>query len=174
MTTYDFMLKFAVPGDLDMEITEMRLYESGCDDALVGFGQKGRLALNFSRESVSAREAMTTAVENVKCAIPAARLIEVGPDLVGVSDIAELFNFSRQNMRKLLQTHLSTFPLPLHEGRASLWHLAEVLDWFQLHQRKNIDEALREVSWVSMLANVSREVSKLPAEHRRCSDALAI
>src|SRR5690554_7012814 len=174
MTTYDFTFKFAVPGDFGMEALESRLFEAGCDDALIGVGLKGRLALEFSREAVSAQQAITSAMADVKRAIPEARLIEVGPDLVGVTDIAELLDFTRQNMRKLLQTHLATFPLPLHEGRASLWHLAEVLDWFQLHQRKNIDEALREVSWVSMLANVSREVSKLPAEHRRCSDALAI
>lgn len=173
MTLYDFTLKFAVPDALDMETLETRLFEAGCDDALVGLGQKGRLALEFSREAASAHEAITSALADVKRAIPEARLIEVGPDLVGVTDIAELFAFSRQNMRKLLQSHLATFPLPLHEGRASLWHLAEVLEWFRTHQHKAIDEALREVARVSMQANVARETRRLLPEEIQHFDALA-
>ncbi|NWN82377.1 MAG: DNA-binding protein [Halomonas sp.] len=164
MTTYDFTLKLAVPGDLDVETLETRLFEAGCDDALIGVGLKGRLALEFFREAVSAHEAITSAMGDAKCAIPQARLIEVGPDLVGVTDIAERLDFTRQNMRKLLQSHLATFPLPLHEGRASLWHLAEVLDWFQVHQRRKIDAALREVAQVSMQANVARENRRVAVE----------
>ncbi|MBB3232057.1 helix-turn-helix transcriptional regulator [Halomonas stenophila] len=173
MTHYGFTLKFAVPDALEMETLETRLFEAGCDDALVGLGQKGRLALQFSREAASAEEAITSAMADVKHAIPEARLIEAGPDLVGVTDIAELFAFSRQNMRKLLQSHLATFPLPLHEGRASLWHLAEVLEWFRTHQHKAIDEVLSEVARVSMQANVARETRRLPPEEIRRFDALA-
>lgn len=173
MMIYEFTLKFAVPGEIDMETLETRLFETGCDDALIGVGQKGRLALEFSREAVSAQEALTSAMADVKRAIPEARLIEVGPDLVGVTDIAELLDFTRQNMRKLLQSHLATFPLPLHEGRAALWHLSEVLDWFQTQQRRKIDEALREVARASMQANVARESRRVPAEQiRHFDDAL--
>lgn len=173
MTHYDFTLKFAVPDALGMETLETRLFEEGCDDALIGLGQKGRLALEFSREAASAHEAITSAMADVKRAIPEARLIEAGPDLVGVTDIAELFAFSRQNMRKLLQSHLATFPLPLHEGRAALWHLAEVLEWFSTHQHKAVDEALHEVARVSMQANVAREARRLPAEEIQRFEALA-
>lgn len=175
MTTYDFTLKFAVPDDVAVESLEHRLFEAGCDDGLLGLGQKGRLALQFSRAAASAQEAVTSALGDVKRAVPEARLIEVGPDLVGLTDIAELLTFSRQNMRKLLQSHLATFPLPLHEGRAaSLWHLAEVLDWFQTHQRRDIDAALREVARVSMQANVARESRRVPAEQiRHFGDELA-
>ncbi|MGM0702986.1 MAG: helix-turn-helix transcriptional regulator [Pseudomonadota bacterium] len=173
MTLYDFTLKFAVPDALDMETLESCLFEAGCDDALVGLGQKGRLALEFSREAISAHEAISSAMADVKRAIPEARLIEAGPDLVGVTDIAELFAFSRQNMRKLLQSHLATFPLPLHEGRTALWHLAEVLEWFNTHQHKAVDEALREVARVSMQANVARETHRLPPEEIQRFDTLA-
>ncbi|MDN3522076.1 helix-turn-helix transcriptional regulator [Halomonas ramblicola] len=173
MTDYDFTLKFAIPYGLDMEVLETRLFKAGCDDALVGLGQQGRLALEFSREAASAEEAITSAMVDVKRAIPGARLIEAGPDLVGVTDMAELFGFSRQNMRKLLQSHRATFPLPLHEGRASLWHLAEVLEWFRTHQQKLVDEALHEVARVSMQANVAREGLRLPAEETRRFEALA-
>lgn len=77
------------------------------------------------------------------------------------------------NMRKLLQSHLATFPLPLHEGRAALWHLAEVLEWFRTHQHKAVDEALREVARVSMQANVARETRRLPPEEIQRFEVLA-
>ncbi len=50
--------------------------EEGCDDALVGFGQAGRLALEFVREATFAHDAIEIAIENVRRAVPNARLIE--------------------------------------------------------------------------------------------------
>ena len=57
------------------------------------------------------------------------RLIEAGPDLAGLSDIADVVKVSRQNMRKLAVPHFRSFPTPVHEGSSALWHLSEVLDW---------------------------------------------
>jgi len=169
MKEYDFTLKFAVPIELEAEALEARLFEAGCDDSLPGIGQKGRLALSFSRHAATAMDALRSAIRDVKQAVPEGRLVEVAPDLVGVSDIAELFAFSRQNMRKLFQTHPRTFPLPVHEGRASLWHLADVLDWFAEQQQRAVDQDLREVARASLQVNVERELERLrtsPAERR--------
>ena len=102
---YDFTLTFSVPTGLEQETLESALFESGCDDAIIGLGQKGRLALNFTREAESAEKAMLSALQQVKKAVPKAQLVEAGPDLVGISDMASLLNFSRQNMRKPIQTH---------------------------------------------------------------------
>jgi hypothetical protein len=49
---------------------------------------------------------------------------------VGVTDMADLFAFSPQKLRKLLQKRRDSFPLPLHKGRSSLRYLADVLDRF--------------------------------------------
>ncbi|GGG55460.1 hypothetical protein GCM10011403_10680 [Pseudohongiella nitratireducens] len=87
------------------------------------------LALEFSREAVSVEKAIHTALADVKNVTPSARLIEVSPDLVGLTDIADLVGVSRQAMRKLMLTHPETFPLPVHEGSASIWHLAEDHAW---------------------------------------------
>lgn len=161
MQEYEFTLKFAVPESMDAGAIENQLFEAGCDDALVGIGSKGRLALAFSREAESAREAIVSAITDSKRAIPEVRLIEAGPDLVGVTDIAEMFSFSRQNMRKLLQSHLESFPLPLHEGRASLWHLADVLKWFEVYRHQAVGGELQEVAEATMKANMARELQRV-------------
>ena len=165
MTEYEFTLKFAIPDDLAADELEASLFEHGCNDALIGIGQKGRLALSVTRHAATAHKAVSSAINNVQQAIPEARLIEVSPDLVGISDIAEQLDFSRQNMRKLWQTHINTFPLPVHEGHSALWHLAEVLEWFSQHQHKAIDEAVRDLASVSMQINIGREAKRLEA-HR--------
>ena len=116
---------------------------------------------SFDRSAASARQAVVSALDDVRKAVPEARLIEAEPDLVGVSDIADAFSFSRQNMRKLVQSHPESFPLPLHEGRSSLWHLAEVLDWFEARQQRTVDPMLREVAWASLAVNVARESARV-------------
>ena len=74
---YTFTFKYQLPSeDSDMDALLERLAEEGCDDALVGVGQPGRLALEFIREAPSAREAIESALEDVRRAVPNARLIE--------------------------------------------------------------------------------------------------
>ena len=51
------------------------LDEAGCDDALIGIGDQGRLALDFTRQSTSAFEAISSAMLDVKKAIPMCTLV---------------------------------------------------------------------------------------------------
>ena len=90
---YTFTLKYqlsARDGHSDSDHTELveRLGAEGCDDALVGVGQPGRIALEFVRESETAEAALVSALADVKRAIPTAKLIEVSPDFVGLTDAA--------------------------------------------------------------------------------------
>ncbi|MDA8383730.1 MAG: transcriptional regulator, partial [Betaproteobacteria bacterium] len=129
---YTFTLKYQLADDdRDPDALVERLGEAGCDDALVGIGQPGRIALEFTREADSADAAVRSALAAVRSAVPSARLIEVAPDLVGLTDVADIVGVSRQNMRKLMLTHPGSFPAPVHEGSASIWHLADVLTWLQ-------------------------------------------
>src|SRR5882757_1581296 len=114
---YEFELRFKLPAD-DADASELveRLGEAGCGDAVVGIGQPGRIALRFTREAESAKRALISALEDVKKAIPAATLIEAGPDFVGLTDVADMLGMSRQNIRKLMLTHAASFPAPVHEG----------------------------------------------------------
>ncbi|MGC2041082.1 MAG: DNA-binding protein, partial [Paraburkholderia caledonica] len=103
---YTFTLKYKLAAqDCDLDAIVERLGEAGCDDATIGVGQPGRLALVFSREGTSALEALVSALGDVKEAVPSARLVEAGPDFVGLTDVAEIAGVSRQNMRKLMLSH---------------------------------------------------------------------
>lgn len=54
-----------------------RLAEAGCDDALAGTGQNGRLALEFTREGSNVELVIASALSDVKRALPSIQLIEV-------------------------------------------------------------------------------------------------
>lgn len=74
---FPFTLNYQITSDeSDVDALLERLAEEGCDDALVGTGLPGRLALEFVREAFSADEAIEEAMADVSRALPSARLIE--------------------------------------------------------------------------------------------------
>ena len=157
MTEYSFVLKYRLSeGDRDPDALVERLGEAGCTDALVGVGVAGRLALDFTREAGSAQEAIRSALTDVKAAIPSATLVEAAPDLVGLTDVADLMGVARQSMRKLMVGH-GDFPLPVHEGSVSLWHLADVLGWLDDRKGYESDPTLREAAVAAREVNIARE-----------------
>lgn len=153
---YLFRLSYQLdPADCDIDSILERLFEAGCDDALVGVGLPGRIALKFQREAANAEAAMLSALADVKTAIAHARLIEAAPDMVGLSDAAEFVGVTRQNMRKLMLAHSGDFPLPLHQGSTSVWHLDDIFQW--LHKRGYpLDPAVLDVARCARRANVAR------------------
>ncbi len=159
---YEFILRFRLPAD-DADVDDIvgRLGAAGCDDALVGIGQPGRLALDFAREAASAKRAVISALKDVKKAVPGAQLIEVSPDFVGLTDVAELIGVSRQNMRKLMLTHVDSFPAPVHEGSPALWHLAPVLQWLGNRGAYRVEQALLDVAHIAMQINLAKEANGL-------------
>ena len=163
MNEYEFTLKFRLPrADIDPETTIDALADAGCDDATIGIGQRGRIALEFARTAPTAIEAVTSALRAVREAIPGAELVEASPDLVGLTDVADLLGCSRQNVRKLMLVNVQTFPLAVHEGSQALWHLRPVLEWIDTTQRRTPDRALLEIADVTMKLNIAKEVRRLP------------
>ena len=65
---------------------------------------------------------------------------------------------TRQNMRKLMVSHAATFPTPVHEGSASVWHLAEVMSWIQARGTYKVEAAVLEVALSAMQVNLAKEV----------------
>ncbi len=162
MKHYEFTLRFTI-ADAGIETDALieKLYEAGCDDALIGSGQPGRWALQFTREARSAEHAMHSAIQNVQSVAPQAILAEAGPDYVGLSDIADQLGCSRQNMRKLMLSHASHTPVPVHEGSTAIWHLADVLVWLRETKQRDVDPLLLEVAIFSKRLNMARHF-KLP------------
>jgi hypothetical protein len=164
---YAFSLKFKLPieaADPD-ELVE-RLGQA-CSDALVGIGQPGRLALNFTRAAKTAELAIVSALTDVKQAIPDAKLVEVTPDFVGLTDVAELIGVTRQNMRKLMLGHADSFPSPVHEGSSALWHLAPLLEWLNERGGYSIEQPLIDVARTAMQINLTKESSQIERRVQR-------
>lgn len=162
MHEYDFTLKFKFSnGTNNSDFYIEQLGNNGCDDALIGIGQNGKIALNFTRESDTALDALCTAIKDVKGVIPDAELIEATPDFVGLSDIAQLLGYSRQNIRKLVINHQEDFPSPIHEGQSAIWHLSNVLSWFKKGKRYKIDESLFDIAKATMQLNITKDSTNL-------------
>jgi predicted DNA-binding transcriptional regulator AlpA len=157
---YEFTLQFKLdPKDSNHDELVERLGAAGCDDAMVGLGVVGHLGLEFMREAASAEAAILSAIADVKKAIPGAHLVEVGPDFVGLTEVADLLGMSRQNMRKLMVTHASSFPAPLHTGSSSLWHLAPVLQFLKERGQPKVTQTLVEVARTAMRCNITKETA---------------
>ena len=78
---YTFTVKYRLPLE-DQNVDDLieRLGAEGCDDALVGVGQPGRMALEFTREADLAQAALQSALADVQRVMPRAQLLEAAPN----------------------------------------------------------------------------------------------
>ena len=160
---YEFELSFSLPAEFrDDEEIANRLYQAGCDDALIGHGVYGQVALDVTREADSAFEAISSVIVQVSKGIPGAKLIEAGPDLVGVSDLAGLLGTTRQNLKRYLvdkkrsQDPMSKLIIPAHNGSVPLWHLAKIGRWVNRNTRFELEPATLETAESCMMLNAMR------------------
>ena len=171
MARYEFSLTFALPDEgADGEQYLDALFEAGCDDAVVGIGERGMIGLDFGREADSADAALNSAIDDVLAAIPCASLLEVAPDMVGVSEIAELVGCARQNIQKYVAS--GAFPKPCHVGRTAVWHFLDVATWFARKKQLRTVKLSREMMEVSRLAyRINLDVQKRRFEESQKLDA---
>ena len=174
MTEYSFTLTYRLADDdCDPDALVERLGEAGCTDALLGIGTTGRLALDFVRNRETAELALRSALQDVKAAVPTATLVEASPDFVGLTDVADIMSVSRQSIRKLMLAN-GDFPLPVHEGSASVWHLADVLGWLDGRKGYAPDPVLREIAAATLEANLARNARRgVPATRRALERLIA-
>ena len=167
MKEYEFTLRFVIPSveSVSDDMVE-RLGDAGCDDALIGIGQAGRIALEFARTSDSAHSAIMSAIRDVSRVFSEAMLVEVTPDIVGLTDVAEMVGCSRQNMRKLLITCGARGPAPLHEGAPTLWHLAPLLEWLMKDKGYPVPTGLLELAQATMKVNAALDSLRTDDETR--------
>jgi predicted DNA-binding transcriptional regulator AlpA len=161
---HDFKLIFQLPENAPPtnDMVEA-LAAAGCDDAIVGTGHPGRIALEFSREAETAQEAIDSAIDNVATALPGAELIEAAPDYAGLTEISEIIGITRQALRKQMLSRVD-FPRPVHCGNPSLWHLAPVLEWLKQQRDYPVDPVLQHIAHHNMHLNTrqqQRQIEKL-------------
>lgn len=129
---YDFALIVGGVPELTDEVLNA-LFESGCDDATPGM-RYGLLYVEFSREAKSLKDAILSAIHDVRRAGIGAQVLRVDEsDLVTPSEIARRIGRSRQLVFQYIngQRGPGGFPPPechLAEG-APLWAWCAVSDW---------------------------------------------
>lgn len=96
---------------------------------------RGLHRLAISGPGANAIGAFRDLRDRLRQAIPALRILRSDPDLVGVSDIAERTNHSRQNVQQWVNGERNaTRPFPSPEGsvgRSLAWRWAEVNEWLR-------------------------------------------
>src|SRR5882724_7872170 len=159
---YEFTLRFQLPGSKPKpDVWLDRLYEAGCDDATVGVGRKGFVALMFAREAATAEKAVSSAIRNVRKAIPGAELVAADPDLVNLAELAKLTGCTRQNLRKYAAGEIRTvqrlFPPPAVSGPESFWRLAEVGHWISRHTSLKVKGEVLEIATATSKLNLKTQ-----------------
>lgn len=157
---YEFTLKYQLTeNDCNFDDLVERLGAGGCDDALIGIGQPGRIGLKFTREAASAKNAIKNAMIDIRSVVPTAKLVEATPDFIGLTDAAEMVGMTRQNLRKLMVSNVS-FPLPVHDGSSGVWHLVDLLTWLQ-ERDYPVERGVVEVSKMTRQINATKEALQL-------------
>ena len=73
-------------------------------------------------------------------------------DVVGVAEIAQLLNVSRQRVHELMRTDL-TFPEPAAELSAGrIWERADIAGWMTSRQRQRKEPVVEDVSGVALVS----------------------
>ncbi|HEU4845950.1 MAG TPA: DNA-binding protein [Burkholderiaceae bacterium] len=172
---YLFTLKYQLSEqDSNQDDIVERLGAAGCDDALIGIGQPGRIALAFTREADSAQAALLSALADVKHVVPSASLIEAAPDFVGLTDVADVVGMTRQNMRKLMVNHATSFPPPVHDGSSAVWHLADVLKWLLARGPYRVAAGVAEMAETTKQVNLAKAAPALAPGMQRQLQGLLV
>jgi hypothetical protein len=142
---HDFTLVLSVTGKLSQG-AEDALFEAGCDDATICV-RSGRVYLSFSRRAPTLKDAILSAIGDVRKA-------NIGADVlrVDISDLVTQADIGRRIERSRLLVHQyitgvrgpGGFPPPVgyvSDDQGSLWSWGEVANW--LRQNDMITEEAR-------------------------------
>jgi len=162
-TEYDFVLVLT-DGVALTPSTEDALFNAGCDDATASM-RSGRVYLTFSRLGPTIKDAILSAIQDVRRADVGADVLRVDYcNLVTQSDISRKIGRSRQLVHQYMNGSRGPggFPPPACEisDESRLWYWCEVAYW--LWQNNMIrEDVLREAEEVEAINRV------LEMEHQR-------
>jgi MoaA/NifB/PqqE/SkfB family radical SAM enzyme len=139
---YEFVLALTATEALSQE-AEDALFEAGCDDATISL-RNGRVYLSFCRAAASLKDAIVSAIQNVRAAKIDAHVLRVDDDnLVTLSDIARRIGRTRQCIHQYMlgSRGPGDFPPPISEvcEGTLLWKWREVAFW--LYQNDMLQES---------------------------------
>lgn len=124
-----------------------RLYEAGCSDATLAV-RSGSPCLTFSREADTLKDALFSAIRQIKQAGLSATRIEMC-DLVSEKEIAQRLRLPLRIVREYIsgQRGPGSFPPPVcpESECGQFWYWCEVAEWAyrnQLLSKQKRDEAL--------------------------------
>ena len=159
---------------------EDALFEAGCDDATISV-RFGRVYLTFSRTASSIKDAIISAIRDIRKANINAVVLRVDVcDLVTQADIARRIGRSRQLVNQYLTGARGpgAFPAPacnITDG-APLWYWCEVADW--LWQSNMIKESVlreaREVVAINRVLEWEHQRQVEPGLTKEIVDALCL
>lgn len=130
---YDFALIIGGVSDLSDEVLNA-LFEAGCDDATFSI-QYGQLYGEFSRQASDLKEAILSAIKDIRRAGVGAEVLRVDEcDLVTPSEIARRIGRSRQLVHQYITATRGpgNFPPPachLNDDRAPIYEWCAVSYW---------------------------------------------
>jgi hypothetical protein len=153
---HDFTLILTGVHEITPEMIDA-LYEAGCDDGTVSI-RSGRPYITFSRAAPSMKDAILSAIENVRSAGVGADVLRVDYcNLVTQADIARRIDRSRQLVHQYMtgERGPGCFPPPACDitDDVPLWYWCEVAYWLCENNLAK-PEVLRDAEEVEIINSV--------------------
>lgn len=176
---YDFALIAGGVNELSPAV-EDALHEAGCDDATVGM-RHGRLYLEFSRAATSFKQAILSAIRDVRRADIGAKVLRVDAcPLVSASQVARRTGRSRQQIYQYINGRRGPggFPPPEYHlnGQPPLWSWSAVSQWLASNDLIRAEEGLnaRVVAAINNRLDADRQREQSPELVEEIGRALAV
>ncbi len=151
---------------------EDKLYETGCDDALINF-RNGTVYLDFDRIASSLKEAVISAIRQIESSSLGAVVAGVAPDnFVTESEVAERLSMKRQAVSLWIkgQRRASTpFPNPKLKlsNKSPLWKWNEVAAWLYTNHVIMCKEIVDDAIFIEDINAALEERNAKTREHRQ-------
>lgn len=163
---FTLILRGITPGT---EGIEEKLFEAGCDDATLAF-RMGRPVLTFCRSAPSLKEAILSAIADVRKANIGAEVLRVDHcNLVTQADIARRIRRNRQTIQQYMSGKRGPggFPGPvceISEG-SYLWAWCEVAHWLWRNDMisQNVVEDANDVHAINCVLEMQHMKAESPS-----------
>jgi len=175
MKTYEFEFIISNASYDDDDLAD-RLFEAGCDDALLSFS-RNVARLSFMRESNSFLEAMASAVVDAqRTGVVVERVLP--EDLVNAAEIGRRMAFTKQYASDVISGKKGPgdFPTPTTSSGENyfLWSWLEVVEWFWSRNDNVTQEMIEEARIIRMMNDLlhARKMSVHQVEYEILSKAI--